>query len=66
MILDQKWSTEEELKNIEKSIRQRIDKEVEQARADPFPEPKELFTEVGATPQHYIRNVVFEESIDYR
>jgi len=66
MILSQKWATEEELKAIEKNIRQRIDKEVEQARADPFPEPKELYTEIGATKQHYIRNVVFEESIDYR
>ena len=66
MILDRKWASEAELKDIEKSIRQRIDKEVEQARADPFPEPKELYTEIGATKEHYIRNVVFEESIDYR
>jgi len=49
MILGQKWSTDKELKQIEKDIRARLDAEVEQIRKDPFPEPKELYTEIGAT-----------------
>lgn len=65
MILEREWSTEKELKGIEKEIRSRIDSEVEQARKDPFPEHAELFTHIGATKEHYIRNVVYEESINY-
>ena len=65
MLLDRQWAEDKELKKIEKDIRARIDKEVEQIRKDPFPEPKELYTEIGATKQHYIRNVVYEESIHY-
>lgn len=63
MILGQKWSTEEALKEIEKNIRKRLDEEVEQIRNDPFPDPKELYTEIGTTPGHYIRGVNFETSI---
>lgn len=63
MILSQKWATEDELKEIEKNIRKRIDQEVEQIRNDPFPDPKELYTEIGTTPGHYIRGVTIESSI---
>ena len=63
MILGQKWSTEEALKEIEKNIRKRLDEEVEQIRNDPFPAPKELYTEIGTTPGHYIRGVNIETSI---
>ena len=53
----------DELKAIEKEIRTRIDAEVEQIRNDPFPAPKELYTEIGATKGHYIRAVRFEDSL---
>lgn len=66
MILDQEWATEKELKAIEKEIRARIDSEVEQIRKDPFPTKADLFTEIGATKEHYIRNVVYEDSITYK
>jgi len=66
MILDNDWATEKELKAIEKEIRARIDSEVEQIRKDPFPVKADLFTHIGATKEHYIRNVVYEDSIMYK
>jgi len=63
MILERGWSTDKDLKAIEKEIRARLDKEVEQIKNDPFPEPKELYTEIGATGGHYIRKVTIEGSI---
>ena len=64
MILEKSWATEKELKAVEKEIRSRIDKEVEQIRNDPFPEPKELYTEIGVeTPP--TRAVRIEDSLNY-
>lgn len=64
MILEKSWATEKELKAVEKEIRSRIDKEVEQIRNDPFPEPKELYTEIGveAPPTRAVR---IEDSLNY-
>lgn len=64
MILERGWSTEKDLKAIEKEIRSRIDKEVEQIKNDPFPEPKELYTDIGvsAPPTRAVR---IEDSLNY-
>lgn len=63
MLLERGWSTDKDLKAIEKEIRARLDKEVKQIMNDPFPEPKELYTEIGSTGGHYIRKVTIEGSI---
>lgn len=49
MLLERKWATEEELKAIEKTVRTRIEAEVEQIRTDPFPPMSELYTDIGVT-----------------
>ena len=59
MILERKWAAPEELSAIEKNIRQRIEKEVEQIRGDPFPPVSELYTDIGVTKEHYVRGVEF-------
>lgn len=63
MILGAKWATEEELKDIEKRIRKDMEAEVELIRKDPFPAPKELYTDIGTTDGHYIRGVEIEQTI---
>jgi pyruvate dehydrogenase E1 component alpha subunit len=62
LILQQKWASEDQLKDIEKDIRRRIDDEVEQIRKDPFPPVEELYTDIGTTKEHYIRGVTIELS----
>jgi len=62
MILEQKWSTAEELKAIEKTIRKRLDDEVTQIRKDPFPTEADLYTHIGATKEHYVRGVEYHLS----
>ena len=65
MILEQKWSTAEELKAIEKTIRKRLDDEVTQIRKDPFPTEADLYTHIGSTKEHYVRGVEYHLSQDY-
>jgi pyruvate dehydrogenase E1 component alpha subunit len=48
MILDNKFGDEKELKDIEKKIKKDVDEAVEQAKADPFPEPDDLYTHIYA------------------
>ena len=61
-ILDNKAATEEELKTIEKEIRKEIDQAVEQARNDPIPDDKELFTDIMAAEGGFARAVEYEGS----
>ena len=65
MIVEQKWSTAEELKQMEKDIRKRLDSEVAQIRNDPYPGKEDLYTDIGGTKQHYIRGVEYHLSQDY-
>lgn len=39
-------ATEEEFKEIDKRVRQRVDQELEEAKASPEPDDSELFTDV--------------------
>ncbi len=51
LILERGAGTEEELKAIEKEIKQLIEKAAETARNDPMPDPqKDLFTDIHGTP----------------
>jgi len=63
MLLDNGWAQEKELKDLEKQIRKDMEAEVVQIRKDPYPELKELYTEIGTTDGHYIRGVNMETTI---
>lgn len=45
-LIDQKWATEEELKNIDKEVRDIVADAADFAQADPEPDPSELFTDI--------------------
>lgn len=59
MLLENNWSTESELKGIEKEIRVSIEKDVEKLLNDPEPSPEDLYANVG-TSKHYIRGVTMD------
>ncbi|KAJ3345328.1 alpha subunit of pyruvate dehydrogenase [Kappamyces sp. JEL0680] len=62
-ILKNELATEDELKQIEKSIRADIDKAVSQAQASPEPELSELYTDIYAkgTEPPFIRGVTHDQ-----
>jgi len=64
LILDNKWSTEEELKEIEKKIRADIEADVEKMKNDPEPSFEDLYADVGVS-KHPIRGVEIHLSRDY-
>ena len=45
-LLDKSWATEDEIKAIEKSIRDKISEAAEFAQVGPEPEPAELWTDI--------------------
>ena len=59
LILEAGWATADELKDFEKQTRKRLDAEVEQIRKDPFPTEADLYTQIGVTPEHYVRGVEY-------
>ena len=63
MLLSQGWAQEKELKDYEKQVRKEVDEMVEKIKKDPFPEPKELLTDIGVTDGHYIRGVEYKDTI---
>jgi pyruvate dehydrogenase E1 component alpha subunit len=63
IILDHSWSTEKELKDIEKNVRKNIDNDIKKAESDPFPAREELYTDVMGE-ECFIRGVTYEESIN--
>jgi len=46
LIIDNKVATEDDLKDIERSIKKEVDETVEKARADPYPDAKDLLKDV--------------------
>ncbi len=64
VILENSYATEKELKGIEREIREKMMKEIEEIKNEPYPDSKELFTEVytGEQPR-FIRNVEYKDSI---
>ena len=69
LIIDQGLSTADELKNIEKEVRNSVQEALDRAKAAPVPDARELITEVFAThdgkdaPQDYIRMPDYTKSI---
>ena len=59
MLLEQNWATADELKQVEKDVRKKIDKEIEQIRNDPVPTEADLYDHVGVTDGHFIRGVEY-------
>jgi len=56
MLMENNWSTEEELKDIEKEIRTSIEADVEKLLQDPEPGVEDLTSHIGVT-KHYIRGI---------
>ena len=62
MLIEANWASADELKDFEKQTRKRLDAEVEQIKKDPFPSEADLYTDIGATPEHYVRGVEYHLS----
>ncbi len=60
-ILENKWATEDELKDQEKKIRAEIEADVEKIKNDPEPTPEDLYSDVACT-FHPIRGVEYRLS----
>jgi len=61
LLLDNKWAEEDQLKDIEKKIRQEIEADVEKIKNDPEPDEKDLYADIG-TSFHPIRGVEYRLS----
>lgn len=61
LLIENKWSSEDELKNIEKEIRSGIEADVEKIKNDPYPDEKDLYADVGIG-FHPIRGVEYRLS----
>jgi pyruvate dehydrogenase E1 component alpha subunit len=62
-ILGFKVATEKDLKDIDREIKDRILEDVEKVKNDPYPDTKELFTNIMVDELPYIRNVEFPDSV---
>jgi len=62
-LLEHNLATEEELKEIEKSIKKEVDEAVKQAAAAPVPDIKELYTNVYLDKPYYVRHTNLEDSL---
>lgn len=66
IILDGKLASEAELKVIDKETKELVEKAVEDARAAPLPEQKEVYTDIFIHPkdeQFYIRGIEYDQSV---
>jgi pyruvate dehydrogenase E1 component alpha subunit len=64
LILDHSIAVEAEVKEIEKSVKHQIEKDVEQAKQDAFPEIKDMYTNIyHGNEEHYIRGVDYQSSV---
>jgi len=64
LILNSKFATEEELKNIERGVRNQILDDIEKIKKDPLPEPSELTTNIYVEETlPYIRGIEYSTSI---
>jgi pyruvate dehydrogenase E1 component alpha subunit len=50
-ILEGKLATEDQLKKIDREARDVVEKAIEDARAAPFPQPEEVFTDIFIHPK---------------
>lgn len=63
LLLNNKWASEDELKDIERKVKADIDNDVEKIKNDPEPTAEDLYRHVGIT-HHPIRGV--EEHLSSR
>ena len=64
LILSNNVATEKDLKAINKKIKNDIDDIVEKVKAEPFPDPNEMFEDIHAPGEtHFIRNVEYKDSV---
>lgn len=62
-ILNNKVATEKDLKDIDREIRDQLEKDIDKCKNDPFPDPSELFTEVYINQEKmFIRGTELENS----
>jgi len=61
-LLEHEFATEEELKDIEKVIKKEVDEAVKEAQAAPYPEAKELYSNVYTDTPYFVRHTNVEAS----
>lgn len=62
-ILKHNVTTENELKDIEKQIRNKIEEDIEKIKADPLPESSQLYTHLYTDQTPFVRGVEYNQSI---
>ena len=55
-LIEKEFSTEEDLKAVDKKIREVVGKAAEFAQADPLPDPSELYTDILLDPSEEAPN----------
>jgi len=63
VLLDHKLSTEEELKELDKEAKAIVEAGLAEAKACPFPEAKELYTDVQTDRPYFVRAVELSKSV---
>jgi pyruvate dehydrogenase E1 component alpha subunit len=64
LVLNHKVATEEELKKLEKEVKNRIEEEIEKIRADPYPPVEELYNDIYVNEKpNFIRGAEYQTSI---
>jgi pyruvate dehydrogenase E1 component alpha subunit len=64
MIINNKFASEEEVKKIDKEIKERIEGEVEKIKNDPYPNPEELYSDIYSNDKpNFIRGAEYQDSI---
>jgi pyruvate dehydrogenase E1 component alpha subunit len=46
ILVEQKWSTEEKLNQLDEQVKARVQQSVDFAEASPYPDPSEIYTDV--------------------
>ena len=63
MLIENNLATEDDLKNIEKEVRNEVDEAVQFAKDSPFPEAHDLYTDVLEDKPYYVRAVELQNSL---
>jgi pyruvate dehydrogenase E1 component alpha subunit len=64
LLINNTFATEDELKKIDRAIKERIEGEIEKIRNDPFPSPDELHTHIYVNEKpNFIRGAEYQTSI---
>jgi len=62
-LVENNLATEDQLKEIDKEIRKEVDEALQKAKNAPFPDPKELYTDVYADRPYFARAVELPNSV---